>query len=372
MTNVAVEMLNLLENIPKRKEIPMTGILKHYWPDLLITAIVGALIAVFISPTTGLLAFAILVVLEISLSFDNAVVNAKVLERMSPFWQKLFLTVGLLIAVVGMRLLFPVIMVMVTAKLGFGETITMALHDPHTYAEKLDIAHPSIAAFGGMYLLLIFLDFIFDDEKDVHWLHWLEAPFARIAKLDSMKYGIATILLLIAAQTWGEAHQVSILISGFTALAVFWLVSSIAGLFEHEDEEDAGKPVRHGMGAFALFMYLEMQDSAFSFDGVTGAFAITSSVVIIMAGLGIGALFVRSMTVHLVRTGQLSEYPYLEHGAHWAIGALAACLLISVGGIEVPEYITGPVGVVFIVAAILHSKWESKLNEHAVVENAFV
>ena len=88
---------------------------------------------------------------------------------------------------------------------------------------------------------------------------------------------------------------------------------------------------------------------------MTPAFAITSDPIIIALGLGlIGAMFVRSLTVYLVRQGTLDEFEYLDHGAHWAIGALAVILLITIG-IEVSEVITGLIGVFFIGAAFLAS-----------------
>ena len=93
-----------------------------------------------------------------------------------------------------------------------------------------------------------------------------------------------------------------------------------------------------------------MLDASFSFDGVVGAFAITSDPIIIAIGLGVGAMFIRSLTVYLVRKGTLSEYVYLEHGALWAIGALAVLLLITIK-YDVPEVVTGLIGVGFIGAA---------------------
>jgi hypothetical protein len=65
-------------------------------------------------------------------------------------------------------------------------------------------------------------------------------------------------------------------------------------------------------------------------------------------------MYIRSLTVFLVRKGTLSEYVYLEHGAHWAIGALAVILLVSIGH-ETPEVVTGLIGVAFIGAAFLSS-----------------
>jgi hypothetical protein len=110
-----------------------------------------------------------------------------------------------------------------------------------------------------------------------------------------------------------------------------------------------------GKAGFFLFLYLEVLDASFSFDGVIGAFAITSDPIIIALGLGfIGAMYVRSITVFLVKKGTLAEYVYLDHGAHWAIGALAALLLVSIG-VHVPEVLTGLVGLAFIGAALLSS-----------------
>jgi hypothetical protein len=327
----------------------------------------------------GLALAAILAVLEVSLSFDNAVVNATVLVRMSPFWQKLFLTLGVAIAVFGMRLVFPLLIVGITATLGPVEAINLALDkgDPDeagTYGYLLHQAHPAIAAFGGMFLLMIFLDFIFE-ERDITWLTWLERPLARIGKLDQLSVVIALGVLAVSAYTFGdhadtETHQriSTVLISGVLGLCTYLLVSSLDSFFEQDDDEDEefGQKLEKGKAlhvvgkqAFFLFLYLEVLDASFSFDGVVGAFAITSDPIIIAIGLGIGAMFIRSLTVFLVRKGTLSEYVYLEHGALWAIGALAVILLITIE-YEVPELVTGLIGVAFIGAALVSSIYRNR------------
>jgi hypothetical protein len=100
----------------------------------------------------------------------------------------------------------------------------------------------------------------------------------------------------------------------------------------------------------AGFLYLNVLDSAFSLDGVIGAFAITSDILVIAVGLGIGAYFVRSMTVYLVRQGSLNKIKYLEHGAHWAVLGLAVSMGVSLMT-NVPEVITAGIGLAFILAA---------------------
>jgi hypothetical protein len=334
----------------------------------------------------------ILGVLEVSLSFDNAVVNAKILDRMSEFWQKIFLTVGIAIAVFGMRLVFPLLIVAITADLGPFEAISLALEkgdpeEPGSYGYVLNEAHPQIAAFGGMFLLMLFLDFIFED-RDIKWLTWLERPLARIGKLDQLSVVVGGVALVLAAELLAEDPNI-VMVSGVLGMITYIAVNGLGTLFEssgalpddepalsdesvprlapgiHGDADEIERAVRGGgpsevakatgKAGFFLFLYLEVLDASFSFDGVIGAFAITADPIIIALGLGfIGAMFVRSITVYLVRKGTLGEYVYLEHGAHWAIGALAAILLVSIG-YHVDEIITGLVGVAFIGAAFLSS-----------------
>lgn len=339
----------------------------------LLVALAGLALGLIYGGPTGLAVTAILAVLEVSLSFDNAVVNATVLERMSAFWQKIFLTVGVAIAVFGMRLIFPLLIVGITAKLTPTEAIRLALEkgDPDekgTYGYLLHEAHPAIAAFGGVFLLVLFLDFILE-ERELTWLTWLERPLAKIGKLDQVSVVIALVALAAAAYGLAPEDKVStVLLSGLLGMVTYLLVNGLGELFntEIEQDEDAaaeaapanggGRAVALAVGkaAFFLFLYLEVLDASFSFDGVVGAFAITSDPIIIAIGLGIGAMFIRSLTVYLVRKGTLAEYVYLEHGALWAIGALAVVLLITMK-YEVPEVITGLIGVGFIGAALLSS-----------------
>lgn len=353
---------------------------------------------------------AILCVLEISLSFDNAVVNATILERMNEFWQRMFLTVGILIAVFGMRLVFPLLLVGVTAQLNPVEVIRLALaggpvDEPGTYAQLLHDAHPVIAAFGGMFLLMLFLTFILED-RAITWLGWLERPLGKIGKLDQLAVVVSLIVLFVAAESFASDPG-EVLAAGVLGVVTYVLVNGLGELFETEGggaaepagihgdalkveaslnreggqvkpaqdgrdgqvklaRDEQAKPARGGAStvagrvgvggraAFFLFLYLEVLDASFSFDGVIGAFAITQDIFIIAVGLGVGAMYIRSITIYLIRRGTLNEYVYLEHGAHWAIGALAIILLVSIR-YEVPELITGLIGVAFIVAALISS-----------------
>ena len=322
---------------------------------------------------TALTITAILAVMEVSLSFDNAVVNASVLRSWDHFWKMIFLTVGIVIAVFGMRLVFPIVIVAVTADMGMLEVVKMALNDPVNYSEKLMAHHAEIAAFGGSFLLLVFLNFFFDAEKDTHWFKWLERRLAHLANVPAMSVFLALIALLVMAANVSDASRLVVTMAGIWGIVVYIGVQVLSHLLGGEPEVDEnGNAVGHdangaptgvikaGLGGF---IYLEVLDASFSFDGVIGAFAITSDVVIIMLGLAIGAMFVRSMTIYLVEKGTLDAYIFLEHGAHYAIGALAFIMLASGAGLHVPEIVTGLIGVAFIGWAVIASIQYTKRQE---------
>ena len=297
----------------------------------------------------------ILGVMEVSLSFDNAVVTASVLKDMDEKWQQIFLTVGILIAVFGMRLVFPIVIVAVASGQGMAEVTAMALQQPEQYAKYLTDAHVGISAFGGMFLLLVFLYFMLDHTKEVHWLGAAEERLARFGKLESVQVMVALVVLFLLQSMLDltPADRLTLLAAGVGGIILYVAVSSLDSLFEDEDEGQAAVNTAKRSG-IAGFLYLEVLDASFSFDGVIGAFAITRDVVIIMLGLAIGAMFVRSLTVYLVNKGTLDEYIFLEHGAHWAIGALAAIMLASIV-MHIPEVITGLIGVAFIALSVYSS-----------------
>jgi hypothetical protein len=297
---------------------------------------------------------AILSVMEISLSFDNAVVNASVLKTWDEFWQKLFLGVGIIIAVFGMRLVFPLVIVAVAADLGMAEVWNLALSDPKAFSTHLTNHHAEVAAFGGMFLMLVFLNFLLDEDKELHWLGHFEEKLGSLGKVSSISVMVALLALMGSITMVAEGQKLIVLMAGLWGILVYVGVDMLSGLLEKSEEEEGNVGDMVKRGGVAGFLYLEVLDASFSFDGVIGAFAITNDVVIIMLGLAIGAMFVRSMTVYLVKKGTLDEFVYLEHGAHYAIGILAVIMLASMK-FHVPELFTGLIGVAFIVAALWSS-----------------
>lgn len=304
---------------------------------------------------------AMLAVMEISLSFDNAVVNAAVLRNMDEKWQRRFLTYGLIIAVSGMRLLLPIIIVSCAAGLGLIETARMALDSQDLFAHYIQSAHIQIDSFGGMFLGMVFLGFLFDAEKDTHWLKFVERYTSKLGGEAIFEVFVALAVLLELQHFLNTEQSLESMLGGLIGLTLFLGVELACDL---GFKEGSAAMVRSGIVGF---LYLEALDASFSFDGVIGAFAVSHNLIIIMAGLGVGACFIRNLTVFLVRQGVLENYIYLEHGAHWSIGALAAIMLISALH-PVPEVVAGLIGVGFIGAAFLSSLLErsrqnSNMNE---------
>ncbi len=304
-----------------------------------------AVVGVFLGPL-ALFTALLLVVLEITLSFDNAVVNARVLEKMSPLWQKRFLTWGIFIAVFLTRAVLPILIVAVSVMMSPIDIASIALFDPVRYAELLHSAEHIIAAFGGTFLTMVGLKYFFDEEKDVHWIHHVERWFAQWGSIEALEIAVVLIVLVVVA-VLSPAHSTGILFAGIAAIVLFIVVQGAANSFAASAKSITATGI-------ALFLYLNVLDAAFSLDSVIGAFALSTSILIIAIGLGIGAYFVRSLTVYMVHTGTLARIMYIEHGAHWAILGLAGAMFASIFT-DVPEPITGLVGLLFVGSAYLSS-----------------
>jgi hypothetical protein len=299
---------------------------------------------------------AVLAVLEISLSFDNAIVNANKLKTMRPEWQRRFLTWGILIAVFGMRILFPLLIVVIAAKIGPLQAMMLAASEPDEYARIMHDAHLPIAAFGGTFLMMVGLSFFFDHEKDVHWVHWLETKMADYATIRGIEVAVVLLLILLFSRLLEPPETGVFVNSAIWGLLTFLLVEVLGGLLDRSQETLKGA-AQGGVGAF---LYLEVLDASFSFDGVIGAFALSQNLFIIAIGLGIGAMYVRSMTIMLVEKGTLAQYRYLEHGAFYAILALSV-IMYAQALIHIPEVITGLGGAALIGVSLWSSiRWNRK------------
>jgi uncharacterized protein len=324
----------------------------HYFKNSIIFTIAGLLAGAAVgSYYTGTPAgvartvfiVAVLSVLEVSLSFDNAVVNATVLADMTPAWRHRFLTWGIAIAVFGMRLVFPLVVVSIVARVDPVEALRLAALEPGRYAYILTSAHVVLGAFGGAFLGMVCLKYFFDEEKEVHWVQVVESRLSTLGKVEGVELGLMMLAIYGVSRLVPQDEAMSFLVAGLFGLVTFVAVDGIGAAMEVGP--DRMRNVHRASAA--NFLYLEVLDASFSFDGVIGAFALTNNLFVIAIGLGVGAMFVRSLTVMLVEEGTLASYRYLEHGAFYAIGALA--FLMMAGTVAaIPEAVTGLIGAGFI------------------------
>ena len=307
----------------------------------------------------------VLSVLEVSLSFDNAVVNATVLKDMEEVWQRRFLTWGMLIAIWGMYVLFPLAIVAVAAGIGPLEAVHLSLDDPERYEAIVSSAHVGIAGFGGAFLGMVGLNFFFNKDKDVHWIGKIEDWLSTASAVPAVEIGLLLLALWGVSASLPSPANHAFVVAGMFGIVAYIAVDALGKVMKERERRLAASwaAVRAGLGGF---LYLNVLDASFSFDAVIGAFALSNNMVVIALGLSVGAMFVRSMTVLLVRKGTLAEYRYLEHGAFWAILALAVIMLLS-ARFEIPEAVTGLIGAVLIGVSLV---WSIRHNRrHAALSS---
>jgi hypothetical protein len=301
---------------------------------------------------------AVLAVLEISLSFDNAIVNANKLKDMCPVWQRRFLTWGILIAVFGMRIIFPLLIVVIAAGIGPVEAVKLAAFNPHEYARIIGGAHLSIAAFGGTFLMMVALNYFIDEGKEVDWIRTLECQLRRCASVRGMEIALVLAVVLVFAAVMGADDRARFLFAAIGGLLTYLGVEVLGHVLDAR-QRAVGVAAQGGLGAF---LYLEVLDASFSFDGVIGAFALTHNLFLIAIGLGIGAMYVRSMTIMLVERKTLAHFRYLEHGAFYSILVLSVIMFAQTLW-HIPELVTGVLGSAFIgialVSSILYNRRET-------------
>jgi uncharacterized protein len=311
--------------------------------------------SIFLSGWAVIVPLAVLAVIEIIFSFEAAVINSQVLSTMRRIWRVVFLTVGILIAIFLVRAILPVALVAASLDESISYVWNLALDQPEQYAHELEKAYPVIAAYGGVFLLMVGLRF-FGERRRVLWLDSIEAPLGEFNQpwWFPAAGAVVAISLIYTVLAPGETR---VAVAGILGALTFFGIKLLGKLLMGRQSKHSHGTHRHGL---SQFLYLEVLDASFSFDSVIAAFAITTNVVLITAGLAIGAIFVRSMTIQLLKTGTLREYRYLIHGAHYTILALAVLLLAGIR-YNIPEAVAGVIGIIIIFTAFNSSRRHNKL-----------
>jgi len=309
----------------------------------------------------------VLSVLELSLSFDNAVVNATILATMAVIWKKRFLIWGMIIAVFGVRFIFPILIVYFSTSMGIIDSFNLSITNPDEYEKIIQSSHHVIMSFGGMFLLMLFLKFLFNENKDLYWIKFIEKFASKISKKGDIK--IIFILFLMLGITYiapnnvvmGDSmiavNKIEILAPMLIGLIAFYLIEFFKSFMETNSDKNSN--ITQVSGGFISFIYLETIDMSFSLDGVLGAFAVTQNIIIIMLGLGIGAMAVRSLTIYMVDKDVVSKYIYLEHGAMWSIGFLALSMIVQIF-YHLPSMLVTTFAIVPISLAFIQSIYKNR------------
>ena len=346
----------------------MTASLSYFRWAFAVTA-AGLVLATILGwSSTGTLAGAVsflmigtvLAILEISLSFDNAIVNANILRGMTPAWQRRFLTWGIVIAVFGMRIIFPLLIVVVAGHVSPLAALEMATFAPDRYAALVADAHLSIAAFGGSFLMMVALNYFVDEGKEVDWIRSLECQLRRCANIRGLEIAFVLATMMVCAGFLSVADRAEFLLAAAGGLLTFLTVEAVGHVLDRR-RQTLALSAQGGLGAF---LYLEVLDASFSFDGVIGAFALTHNLFLIAIGLGIGAMYVRSMTIMLVERQTLAQFRYLEHGAFYSILVLSV-IMFSQTLFHIPEMVTGLLGAGLIGLALISSIRHNRLEREA-------
>lgn len=318
----------------------------------------GAIVFGFLYYKTGNLMYVLqafnLSLIEISMSFDNAVVNEQKLKNMSKFWQQIFFWIGIPIAVVGMRFYVPLEIVSSIEGSSLRDAYNMAINAPELFSASLKQAHAAIAGFGGAFLMLTAFEFFGGDEKEHNWLPG-EGILAKIGVVRGLEFVAVLVALLISYHVSGS---IAVVLAGLGGCMVFVAMSALKQGMEHIDGwlgQSTITALRVLQGGLGGFLYLEVLDASFSLDGVVAAFAISKDIWVVAAGLGVGAMFVRELTLWMVKTGASATFKFLPNGAFWSILVLSVTMFVSVTH-EVPEWLVSIASVGLIVAAIVCSK----------------
>ncbi|MDD5144526.1 MAG: DUF475 domain-containing protein [Candidatus Pacebacteria bacterium] len=284
-----------------------------------------------------------LIVFEVVSSVDNAIVNAHVLKTMSEKWRKIFLFWGILTAVFILRGLLPLVIVWLSApELGLSNIVHSMINGSEDVGNILEERKGTILVGAGVFLLLIYLHWLFLEKKD---------PYFVPDKLIKPQYGVwffAFSAVMLVALLYFSRTSWYLMLSAAIGYAIFFIMY---GFREQaaKQEESLGKK-KSNLSDFSKLMYLEVLDASFSFDGVVGAFAFTTSVPLIFIGNGIGALVVRQFTIMGIE--KVTRYKWLKNGAMTAIGLLGIFMILKSFHVFVPEYLptfatVGLVGLTF-------------------------
>ncbi|MFA4998470.1 MAG: DUF475 domain-containing protein [Candidatus Paceibacterota bacterium] len=295
-----------------------------------------------------------MIIFETVNSIDNAIVNAYVLKTMSEKWRKIFLFWGILTAVFIIRGLLPLLVVWLSVpEIGFMGAFNAMFSSNPEIADLMEARKGIILIGAGVFLLLLYLHWLFLEEKH---------PLFVVDKFIKPNYGVwfyGFAALILVVLLYLARSSPFLMLSAAVGNAVFFIMYGFREQAEKQETKLKGNV--NQFSDLSKLMYLEVLDASFSFDGVMGAFAFTTSVPLILIGNGIGALIVRQLTIKSI--DKVAKYRFLKNGAMTSIGLLGVFIILKSFGFEIPEVL--PTLITFLLVGVAF--WQSKklLNNNA-------
>src|SRR5690606_1502577 len=147
------------------------------------------------------------------------------------------------------------------------EAIRLAAVHPEEYSRMMHEAHLGIAAFGGTFLMMVGLSYFFDPAKDIHWVGFIERRLRGAADVRGVEIAFVLIVILFFSSLLDDDKTTTFQRAAIWGLVTFLVVDVARHYLDHLDK-GMSAAARGGLGAF---LYLEVLDASFSFDGVIGA-----------------------------------------------------------------------------------------------------
>ena len=298
--------------------------------------------------------------LEVSLSVNNVVINTSVLKQWDQHWRKIYLTLGVLVAALILRLILPVFIVAFATDMSLTKVVNLAINNPLEYAYRLRIHYVEIAAFCGMLLFMVFLNFVFIQIKHFNWVKRFEDITSEIGSLEILKLILGICLIFIITSLIPENHQSQIIKVSLMGVFTYYVVRLLGLFLSKKSLSNAENGlIKTGVSAF---LFLEILDASQSVSSVFGAFAITTDIVVILIGLTIGAVFARSLTIYLLENDSIISFKYLDLAANYVVGLLAASMLLAVVDLHIPQLMTAIIGFFVFAWALFATVKDQKIS----------
>lgn len=269
-----------------------------------------------------------LIVFEVVNSLDNAIVNAHILRKMDKVWRRRFITIGIFTSVFLVRFMVPFAILWIALPgVGIADLLSSFSVETEATAQAMEATKPLILVFGGVFLLYLYFHWLFIEKKHPLFLE-------RFLKEQHGVWFFAFASIILIGIMWFARSDPNMMLAAAIGSTTFFIIYGFKELAEKQEKRLAGIGAASGL---SMFMYLEVLDATFSFDGVIGAFAFTTNLLLIVIGIGIGAIVVREMTIRGI--DHVAKYKWLKNGAMTAIGFLGGFMVVESFGLDMPIYI---------------------------------